>query len=91
MNEQQRESQACHHALLKSEQILADIGVDIDDSAIKLLLLSRPFPDQIHEIFDLVDLLMDSVFVLTLGVENEFYLHMVSIDEDVFIEVCLRV
>lgn len=71
MNENERKGYASHHTLLKAKHIFTDIYVYIDDPSIKLLLLTTFFPDEVHEIFDLVDFLVNSVWVLSFRIEDQ--------------------
>lgn len=63
----------------------------INDPPVEFLAWSRGFPDGFDEVFDLVYLLMDAVFMPSFRVEEDFLFNMVPVYKDVFVFVSLRV
>lgn len=85
MDEDHGQGQTGEETLVEAEQVFADVGVDINDASVELCGLWGCLPDQFQKFFDLIYFLMDPVFVLALGVEDDLLLQIVPVDEDPFI------
>lgn len=91
MQHYQRDEHSKHEAFLCCEDALADIGVDIQNPSVKFLAGLRVFTDEIDHVLDLIYLHMDSLDMLPLGVDDDFFLKMVAVDIDILILVSFSI
>lgn len=76
-----------HEALLEGKQVFTDIRVNVYNAPIIFLPLIL-LPYHADQISNLVHLLTDALNMLSLGVEYNLLLKVVSVDVDILIQIC---